>query len=133
MSSPQLSVWREAPEPAIPDLPGLLYDSEGLWLCYSVTHSDVGRYAIVRFMEVIDHRLSPINDEGLREHPYYKAGLKFYAFNEITGSAETVKWAVLGARHWVVTFKDNTLDVIASDAKVVATDLRASSPTVALL
>jgi hypothetical protein len=133
MSSPQSSIWRDAPELAIPDLPVLLCDSEDLWLCYAIAHSDVERYAIVQFIDVIDHRLSPINDEGLGQHPYYKAGLQFYAFNEITGSAEALKWAVLRARHWAVTFKDNTLDVIASDAKVVATDLPASSPSVALL
>jgi hypothetical protein len=133
MSSPQSSIWRDAPELAIPDLPALLCDSEDLWLCYAIAHSEVERFAIVQFIGVIDHCLSPINDEGLGQHPYYKSGLQFYAFNEITGSAETLKWAVLRARHWAVTFKDDTLDVIASDAKVVATDLPASSPTAALL
>jgi len=128
MPSPQSSVWKDAPELAIPDLPALLCDSDDLWLAY---RSDQG-YAIVQFIDVFDHRLSPINDEGLGKHPYASAGLQFYAFNEITVSAETERWAGLKARHWAVTFKDNTLDVVASDAKVVARDLQASSPTAAL-
>ena len=129
MPSPQSSVWKDAPELAIPDLPALLCNSCDLWLAY---RSHRG-YAIVQFVEVIDHRLSPINDEGIGKHPYASAGLQFYAFNEITGSAECVQWSVLRARHWAVTFKDNTLDVVARDAKVVARDLQASNPTAALL
>jgi hypothetical protein len=128
MTSPQSSVWKDAPEPAIPDVPALLCDSSDLWLAYRSYRG----YAIVQFVDVIDHRLSPINDEGIGKHPYAKAGLQFYAFNEITGSAETAEWSALRARHWSVTFKDNTLDVIASDAKVIARDLHADSPTTAL-
>jgi hypothetical protein len=98
-----------------------------------MAHTSPVRYAIVQFIDVIDHRLSPINDEGIGKHPYAKAGLQFYAFNEITGSRETTEWSVLRARHWAITFKDDTLDVVASDAKVVATDLQASSPMAALV
>jgi len=133
MPVPRSSIWKDAPELAIPDVPTLLCDSEDLWLYYAVAYSEVERFAVVQFTGVIDHRLSPINDEGIGQHPYAKAGLQFYAFNEIIGSAESLKWAALKPRHWAVTFKDNTLDVIAEDAKVVATDLQASNPTAALL
>lgn len=90
-------------------------------------------YAIVQFMDVFDHRLSPINDEGMQSHPYAKAGLQFYAFNEIRGSSETMKWSALRARHWVVTFQDNTLDVVAVGAKVVAREIEAGNATSALI
>jgi hypothetical protein len=133
MASSKSSVWPDAPELAIPDLPALLCDSSDLWLCYAMAHTTAQRYAIVQFIHVIDHHLSPINDEGIGKHPYAKAGLQFYAFNEITGSAETIQWNVLRARHWAVTFKDNTLDVIAESAKVVARDIEAGSPTSALI
>lgn len=133
MASPQSSVWPDAPELAIPDVPALLCDSSDLWLCYAMAHTPARRYAIVQFTDVIDHRLSPINDEGIGSHPYAKTGLQFYAFNEITGSAETIEWSALRARHWAVTFKDNTLDVVAGGAKVVARDVEAGSPTAALI
>src|SRR5882724_8614305 len=132
MSLPQSFVWKDAPEFTVPDMKALLWDSGDLWLCYATAHSSPLRYAIVRFIDVIDHRLSPINDEGIGKHPYAKAGLQFYAFNEITGSRETIEWATLGVRHWAVTFKDDTLDVVASDAKVVASDLQANGPMAAL-
>ncbi|HSY09536.1 MAG TPA: hypothetical protein VK840_01340 [Candidatus Dormibacteraeota bacterium] len=133
MSSAKASIWRDAPELAIPDLPAILCDSSDLWLAYKVAPSSSERYAIVRFIHVIDHRLSPINDEGLGKHPYIRADLKWYTFNELTQSQETIEWSVLKARHWAITFKDNTLDVIATGAKVVAADLQAISPTAVLL
>lgn len=84
MPSPRSSIWLDAPELAIPDPPSLHYDSSDLWLCYAMVHTSARSYAIVQFTDVIDHRLSPINDEGLGSHPYAKVGLQFYAFNEIT-------------------------------------------------
>jgi hypothetical protein len=133
MSSPQSFVWKDALEFTVPDVKALLWDSGDLWLCYAMAHTSPLCYAIVRFIDVIDYRLSPINDEGIGKHPYAKAGLQFYAFNEITGSRETIEWSVLRARHWAVTFKDDTLDVVASDAKVVGTDLHAHGPLEALV
>ena len=133
VTSPQSSVWPDAPELAIPDLPALFCDSIDLWLAYAMAHTPQRRYAIVQFIDVIDHRLSPINDEGLGSHPYATFGLQFYAFNEITGSREAIKWSALQARHWVVTFKDNALDVVAGGAKVVARDVDAGSPMSALI
>jgi hypothetical protein len=35
-----------------------------------------GIYAAVQFDYVIDHRLSPINDEGIGKHPYTRSGLQ---------------------------------------------------------
>jgi hypothetical protein len=135
MPSPKVSIWKDAPELAIPDVPALICDSNNLWLCYAVAHSAPKSHAIIQFTEVIDHRLSPINDEGLGKHPYCKAGLQFYAFNEIVDSKETIEWSVpnvLIARHWIITFKDNTLDVIARGARIVAKDLHTNSPTAGL-
>src|SRR5215475_5595344 len=113
MELPKASIWKAAPELAIPEPPAILADGRDLWLSYEVAGSSPLRYAIVQFVDVIDHRLSPINDEGIGRHPYAKVGLQFYSFNEITGSKETARWHALKPRHWVVTFKDNTLDVLA--------------------
>src|SRR4051812_40848862 len=76
MGEPRVTTWSEAPALAIPDPPALLSDSSNLWLAYETTEEPRGEvYAIVRFRHVIDHRLSPINDEGLGQHPYAGAGL----------------------------------------------------------
>jgi hypothetical protein len=120
-----------APEPGIPEPPALFYDSSRLWLAYVRAEDDL--VTVLRFDGVIDHHLTPINDEGLGKHPYATAGLQPYSFNELSGSAESSHWSVLEARHWVVTFKDNTLDVVAQTADVLQLGLPARSPMGALI
>jgi hypothetical protein len=129
--SAKASIWSIAPEPAIPEPPAIVSDSYNLWLAYY--HSPGERIAVVRFSGLVDHRLSPINDEGLGQHPYAKFGLKFYSFNELTGSVEIQRWSSLGVRHWVITFKDNTLDVLARTGEVLVSSMSAPSPLTALL
>jgi hypothetical protein len=119
MPSPSVTIWADAPELAIPEDPALLSDGSNLWLAYETVHEPRGHiYAAIRFLHVFDHRLSPINDEGLGKHPYSKFGLRWYSFNEVLNSPEAMRWGlVLGVRHWVVTFKDHTLDILAQGAK----------------
>jgi hypothetical protein len=134
MSEPHVITWNEAPKLAIPESPALLSDGSDLWVAYETTAEPRGEiYAIVRFRHVIDHRLSPINDEGIGEHAYALAGLKWYSFNEVIGSAEAARWRALNARHWVIMFKDNTLDVLAENAEVVVDSVRGSDPLAVLL
>ena len=133
MKTPRVSQWTEAPEIAIPEPPAICSDSYVLWLAYETAGPSDERFAIVRFSSIIDHRLSPINDEGLGQHPYAKAGLKWYSFNEVIDSNETQRWSSSRARHWVITFKDNTLDVVARTAEIVARDVQAPNAMAALL
>jgi hypothetical protein len=125
------SIWTQAPEPGIPEPPAIFSDASRLWLAYVRAEDDL--VAVVQFDGVIDHHLSPINDEGLGKHTYARAGLRFYSFNELSGSEESSRWSALNARHWVVSFKDNTLDVVARSAEVVRTGVSARSPMEALL
>jgi len=66
MKAPLILQWTEAPEIAIPEPPAICSDTEVLWLAYETNEFSDERFAIIRFSHVIDHRLSPINDEGLR-------------------------------------------------------------------
>jgi len=128
------AIWSEAPKLAIPESPAILSDSRHLWLAYETTMEPRREmYAVVKFDDVIDYRLSPINDEGLGEHPCISAGIKVYEFNEILNSPLTLKWAVLKGRHFVVSFKDETLDVVSKTAKVVANSLRSRNALTALM
>lgn len=134
MAKPHSTIWELAPELAITGGPALLAHSSCLWLAYETTEEPRGHvYAVIRFDHLIDHRLSPINDEGLGKHPYVRAGLRPYSFNEVTNSTETIRWRVLNARHWVITFKDETLDVIAKTAEIVGSGIGASDSLSALL
>ena len=109
-------MWKDAPEPAIPEGPALFSDARGLWLAYEMAPGN-GLYAVILFRGVIEYHLTSINDEGIGQNPYVGAGLKWYAFNELFNSVETNKWSSPWSicRHWVVTFKDHTLDVVARD------------------
>jgi hypothetical protein len=134
MAKPHATIWEPAPELAIPEGPAFLAHSSCLWLAYETIAEPRGHiYAVIRFDQLIDHRFSPINDEGLGEHPYVRAGLKPYAFNEITNSSEAIRWQVLSAHHWVITFKDNTLDVVAEKAEIVTPGIESNDPLSALL
>src|SRR5262245_50395297 len=126
MKSATAQVWANAPEPGIPESPALHYEGKRLWLAYEIAASMCRLHAVIRFQGVIDHHLSPINDEGLGQHPYFKAGLKFYSFHELFDSEETRRWRFSQARHWVITFKDETLDVVACAVEVVEQNLAAS-------
>ncbi|MEX3772934.1 hypothetical protein [Pseudomonas sp. MYb118] len=131
MNRAKSSIWAVAPELGIPESPALLVESGNLWLAYFQALNE--SLAIVRFSGLIDHRLMPIGDEGLGRHPYVLAGLQPYSFNELIGSEETVSRPYSNARHWVITFKDETLDVIARTGEVMASGLAFASPLEALL
>lgn len=106
-------------------------ESGNLWLAYFQALNEC--LAIVRFSGLIEHCLMPIGDEGLGRHPYVFAGLQPYSFNEIIGSEETVSCPYLRARHRAVTFKDETLDVVARTGEVIASGLALASPLETLL
>lgn len=125
------SIWDTAPELGTPETPAILADSDTLWLAYFELGNET--LAVVRFTQLIDHRLAPINDQGLGRHRYVAAGLQPYSFNELIETEETVYWQTLGVRHWIITFKDQTLDVIARGGEVVSTGLIAASLLEALL
>lgn len=131
MSKVKSSIWTLAPAPSIPESPVLLVEAGNLWLSYFQDSNE--SLAIVRFSGLIDHHLAPIGDEGLGNHPYVLAGLQPYSFNELIDSEETIAHRWLSARHWVVSFKDETLDVIARTGEVIATRLVKASPLEALL
>lgn len=135
MNEARAKIWGEAPQLAIPEMPAIFTDSRRLWLAYEALAPgrESVQIAIVQFQGLLDHRLSPFNDEGLGEHPYASAGLEWYTFHEILGSPEAARWSSVGARHWVLTFKDGTLDVLASEARLVSLLERKDTPTLALL
>lgn len=135
MTEARAEIWEGAPQLAVPEMPALFTDSRDLWVAYEAFSqgSESDQVAIVQFPSVIDHRLSPVNDEGLGEHPYASAGLEWYTFHEIVGSPDASPWSSLGTRHWVLTFKDGTLDVLASEPRLAALLETTDPPTQALL
>jgi hypothetical protein len=66
-------------------------------------------FGVLRFGEVAKLVLGPPNDERLSEHPLYGRGLDYYQFHRVDPGTEL--------NRWIVTFHDETLDVVASTAR----------------
>lgn len=125
------TIVSELPEPSIPEPPALFSDTSVLFVSYQTR--DYETFSIVKFNQVFDHWLSSINDEGIGKHPQVKAGLKFYSFHEIINSPKTSQCKILKLKHWVVTFKDNTLDVIGSSFTLERLNIKSQNSATALI
>jgi hypothetical protein len=80
-----------------------------------IDHPGFARFsALLLFRGVIRFSLGPPSDERLHEHPLYKVGLRHYSFLEVTGMPNVPS----GARIWIATFHDETLEVYAASAEV---------------
>lgn len=99
-------------------------DGDTLWLAYLLAGDESG-YAIVRFDRVDHHTSGPPNDEGLHRHPLWGQGLGFYQFHRIADAPP-------GKIHWIATFHDETLDVVAVSCQVVAAGVNANDGEAAL-
>jgi hypothetical protein len=105
-------------------VPVVLYAGPSLWVAYRVGPADGdGLFAVVHFTGVVEHRLGPPGDERLGEHALYGRGLEAHAFHQVI-EALTDAYA---PRRWVVTFRDETLEVLASFVEVASRGVAAAS------
>jgi len=74
--------------------------------------------AVLRFDGVAWHHFGAPNDERLHSHPLYPLGLGCYGFWEVLDSPRVPAASVL--RHWIATFHDETLEVVAASASVIS-------------
>lgn len=101
--------------------------------------TNVGDFVVVRFDGVDQLTFGYPNDEALPGHPLYAHGLRHYAFYEVMNSpkiralheANNVAFpgsnVFANARHWIATFKDSTLEVVATRIRYVGTFAAASA------
>lgn len=116
-----------APCPAI-------HSDENRLLCayYIGEEGDTDTVAVLRFEVVLQFRMGYPNDEALNGHPLAKYGLESYRSYTVENSPlivelENQNRVHAGHRpgmygrfcHWIVTFHDETLDVVALRALVV--------------
>ena len=126
------SVWRDPPrmESYKTQAPAFLTSGSTSWLAYVC---EGGKIAVIRFDGFVEGQLSQIDVDTLKNHPYAIPELKPFEFNEISKSLQTVYWAPLGARHWIISFPNSTLDVVARTAEVIAAGIEGQSTAAALL
>ncbi|MBO6730452.1 MAG: hypothetical protein JJ884_02305 [Maricaulis sp.] len=86
---------------------------------------DTGREAAItiRFQRPRLHKLGPPNEEGISTHPLARHGLQAHGAFEAYNTELLQKVARMTAhRHFVFSFRDSTLEVIAKDYSVEKTD-----------
>jgi hypothetical protein len=63
------------PQEALPAIetvanPSVLYDGEDAYVCFKAAAGDGGGNVVLKFSEVIDCRISPMNVDGLKDCRY---------------------------------------------------------------
>lgn len=101
-----------------------------LYVCLE-DHTD-GWFSVVVFKELIDHRIQNITDESLSRHQLFEAGLSPYEFHLIEYSPAMSESTSPAEKHWVVTFKDVSLDVVAMSLELRLPLYEGESPDQAL-
>jgi hypothetical protein len=121
--------WNDPPrmETGAPS-PAVRSDGHDLLCAYFIasTAAPVRSAAILKFESLLQYRFGYPNDEALQGHPLYQFGLGHYGFFTVENSP--LIFAIekqnechprhrpniyTKFRHWVVTFHDETLEVIA--------------------
>jgi len=117
-------------------LPAIRKKDDQLWVAYVCRNPDFPGWnrgappehpgfdvwtALLRFDGVSDYHFGAPSDERLHTHPLYAAGLSFYGFYEARGTSRLA--GTQGKKHWIVTFHDETLEVIADSAHVVSSKI----------
>jgi hypothetical protein len=137
-ATPRVVAWNEPP-PMDPGatMPAVHSDETGLTCGYVIgaTHPESGSTAILHFEDVLYYAMGYPNDEALKAHPLYANGLGFYDFHLVENSPliadldlrnQVHERHVAGAyvkrfRHWIITFHDETLEVVARNARFMRT------------
>lgn len=64
---------------------------------------------VLRFEDVIDLRILPMNVEGLSEYRY---PVHPWMFNEIIDGEEVANWKALNPRLWLISFNDVLIEIL---------------------
>ncbi|MHC1548799.1 hypothetical protein [Phyllobacterium sp. K27] len=123
------------PIEALPELgtvsnPAVLYDGNDAYVCYETSDRTGGGNVVLKFGGVIDFRMTPMTAEGLRECRY---PIKPWAFNEVFGGEETMRWRALDPRFWLISFNEVTIEIIFETVSIITHDGEGCTPKDTLL
>lgn len=99
--------------------PAVLYDGNDAFVCYEASVRAGGGNVVLKFAEVIDFRITPMNVEGLKECRY---PVHPWTFTEIVGGEETSKWTALNPRFWLISFNDVMIEVLFETVSLIRRD-----------
>ncbi len=101
--------------------PAVLYDGNNAFVCYEASPQEGGGNVVLKFDDVIDFRITPLNVDGLEGCRY---PIKLWAFSEILGAEETLQWKVLDPRFWLISFRDVTIEIHFETVSLVRRDTK---------
>lgn len=133
MSAPILLTWNEPPTMHHHAAePTLIADSGVAYLAYRASNNHM---ICVRFGEVVLYNFGPPTARNLKEHILFPLGLEALRFIEVEDSpcVRDLQLAHSDLRHWIVTFPEGTLEVVARIATVASSMPNATTPLGALL
>lgn len=117
----KVSIPLEAfPELGTVENPAVLYDGNDAFVRYEASLRAGGGNVVLKFGEVIDFRITPINVDGLKECRY---AVHPWSFNEIVGGEETSKWKALNPRLWLISFNDVMIEVLFETISLIHRDM----------
>ncbi|KAA0700148.1 hypothetical protein DTW90_00030 [Neorhizobium sp. P12A] len=99
--------------------PAAFFDGNDAFICYEASVRAGGGNVVLRFEDVIDFRITPMNVEGLKECRY---PIQPWAFNEILDSEEASRWKALKPRFWLISLNDVTIEVLFDTVSVIGRD-----------
>lgn len=119
-----------SPKEAFPELgtvanPAVIYDGNDAFVCYETSVRAGGGNVVIKFGEVIEFRITPMNVEGLKDCRY---PINPWTFNEVLEGAETTGWTALNPRFWLISFNDVTIEVLFETVSLISRDTKAGSP-----
>ena len=109
--------------------PAVFFDGSDALISYEASPRAGGGNVVLKFVDVIDLKITPMNVEGLNACRYR---VQPWSFNEIIGGEETAKWRAFNARLWLISFNDVMIEVVFETVSLVSHDKIYRSPHVAL-
>lgn len=112
------------PQEVFPELgtvasPSVFYDGSSVFVCYEASVRAGGGNVVLKFSDVIDFRITPMNVDGLKDCRY---PIEPWAFSEILAAEETSRWKALDPRFWFISFRDVTLEILFDTVSLISHD-----------
>lgn len=112
------------PELGTVDNPAVHFDGNDAFVCYEASARAGGGNVVLRFRNVIDFHITPLNVEGLKGCRY---PIQPWAFNEILDSEEASQWKALSPRFWLISFNDLTIEILFNTVSLLSRDTEGGS------
>ena len=145
-SVPKIEHWTEPPAMDTGSPRPELYFSHDLYCTYYLpdfVSVEKEQVAVLRFEGVLHFRMGHPNDEALHGHALYQRGLRQYDFFLVLDSPLIAEIEANNAvhiwhrpriyshfKHWIVTFHDETLEVVSRSASFLGTSESAPSDAI---